>query len=234
VLAQPRPRLQPRSLAAPAALCAAAALAIAPWTIRNARAFDAFVPVSTQTGWTLIGAYNPTTAADGPLQAATRVPSELPELRGLIRGPGIDEVELDRELRKRARTFASDHPRYLLEALRLNSLRMFGLGGDPRFTRIWNQERDVTSPRKALSGLGLAAVCALALLALARRRGRARLGASPAWLWAVPLLLFLSTAPILGNPRYRSSIDPFLILPAAVAVAERLWIRSPGAQARAR
>src|SRR5438093_727088 len=43
LLAQPHPRLRLRALAAPAAVCAVAVLAIAPWTIRNARAFHAFV-----------------------------------------------------------------------------------------------------------------------------------------------------------------------------------------------
>jgi hypothetical protein len=126
----------------------------------------------------------------------------------------VDEVELDRKLRRRARRFAADHPGYPPEAFRLNALRMFGLGGDPRFTDIWNKERDITSARKALSGVGLAIVCALALVALARGRARG----SPLWLWAIPILLFLSTAPILGNPRYRASIDPFLVLLAALAI----------------
>ena len=232
LLAQPRPRLRLRALAAPAAVCAVAVLAIAPWTIRNARAFHAFVPISTQTGWTLIGAYNADAAADGPLQAATRVPTTLPELRGLFHRPGLDEVELDRKLRKRARSFAADHPGYLPEAFRLNTMRMFGLGGDPRFTDIWNQERDITSARKALSGVGLAIVCALALVALVRGRIRG----APVWLWAIPLLLFLSTAPILGNPRYRASIDPFLVLLAAAAIqgagrfgrSEKGWSPTPG------
>jgi hypothetical protein len=90
----------------------------------------------------------------------------------------------------------------------------------------------MTSARKALSGVGLAIVCALALVALARGRVRG----SPAWLWAIPVLLALSTMPILGNPRYRASIDPFLVLLAAVAIqaaagfgrSERGWSRTPG------
>jgi hypothetical protein len=40
------------------ALAAAAILVIAPWTIRNAVVLHAFVPLSTETGVTLLGTYN--------------------------------------------------------------------------------------------------------------------------------------------------------------------------------
>ncbi|MBV8711021.1 MAG: glycosyltransferase family 39 protein, partial [Solirubrobacterales bacterium] len=51
-------------LIAPALLIATTALAIAPWTIRNAVVMHGFVPVSDETGITLVGTYNPASAAN--------------------------------------------------------------------------------------------------------------------------------------------------------------------------
>jgi dolichyl-phosphate-mannose-protein mannosyltransferase len=219
-----RPR--PRALAAPALAVLAALAVIAPWTVRNALAFGELVPVSTQSGYTLAGAWNAEAAADGPLQAATRLPdTQVPALRPLFHRPGKEEPKLDRELRRRAREFAGDHVGYLPEATRLNLLRMVGIGGDPAFTDGWNGELDLTAPRRRIAGLGLAILAALALLALARRAGRERLRRAPAWLWLVPLLLLASTVPLLGKPRYRAAVDPFVVLVAGVAVSERLWLR---------
>ena len=67
----------------------------------------------------------------------------------------------------------------------------------------------------------------------AGRRGRAdRAGAArPAWLWAVPLLLFLSVVFLaVETPRYRTALDPFVILLAALALTPAL--RAIGGVAR--
>src|SRR5947209_7944413 len=47
-----------RGLARPAVLVAAAVLVVVPWTIRNYLVFHAFVPVSTEIGYTVAGTYN--------------------------------------------------------------------------------------------------------------------------------------------------------------------------------
>jgi hypothetical protein len=57
----------------------------------------------------------------------------------------------------------------------------------------------------AVAGLASAAVLAL------RRRG-------PLFVWLVPLLMLLATAPLAGTPRYRSTLDAFLILLVVGAV----------------
>src|SRR5262249_29756983 len=51
-----------RALAGPAVLVVCACVMIAPWTIRNANELHHFVPVSTETGITLVGTYNATSA----------------------------------------------------------------------------------------------------------------------------------------------------------------------------
>ncbi len=42
----------------------------------------------------------------------------------------------------------------------------------------------------------------------------------PVWLWLVPVLSLASTVAVIGNPRYRLPLDPFLVLAAAVVLAE--------------
>ena len=83
----------------PAVALAAAVLVLVPWTVRNMAVFDSLVPFSTQTGFVLAGEYNLSAAADGPVQAAWRLPQFEPEYRDLFFRPGVDEAELDRRLR---------------------------------------------------------------------------------------------------------------------------------------
>ena len=91
---------RPRSLAAPALLLATTALTILPWTIRNAVVMHRFIPVSDETGITLVGTYNPASAADpdGALQVADllRHPGRA---RADPRGPLHDRAAARREAR---------------------------------------------------------------------------------------------------------------------------------------
>lgn len=210
-----RPRGARRALAAAAAGVAAAALVLAPWTVRNLAAFDQVVAVSTQTGVTLAGALNATAAGEGPTQATWRVPRSVPELRGLFERAGIDEAELDARLGRAAVRFAFEEPRYVLEAVRLNTLRTLETGGDPSFLDRWDAERDATASKRVLWVAGFWTLWALAAWALLHRPARRLLRAAPPWLWLVPLLLLATTAPLLGNPRYRLAADPFVVLAAA-------------------
>ena len=86
----PGPVRAARALPAPAGavaggiavLVAAAVVMIAPWTIRNADELHRFVPVSDETGITLVGTYNPASAAQRPVPYKWRVRDQAP------RGPG--------------------------------------------------------------------------------------------------------------------------------------------------
>jgi hypothetical protein len=44
------------------------------------------------------------------------------------------------------------------------------------------------------------------------------LRAVPVWVWAVPVLLLATTVPIVGNPRYRVAVDPFLVLVSGTGI----------------
>jgi hypothetical protein len=211
-----RPALRP--LLAPAVALLAAALAIAPWTIRNAAAFGEFVPVSTQGGYTMAAVWNAEADSSGPSRGRPQYgPVEPYKHRA-----GVDEVELDRTLRRVATDYARDHPGYVVELAGLNVLRMFKLAGDESFTFYWNLERDMTPARRVLDSLGLALGVALALAALLLGAGRRLLGRAPFWLWLFPLLMLASTVLLLGNPRYRAPIDPFLVIAAGVAASVML------------
>ena len=56
----------------------------------------------------------------------------------------------------------------------------------------------------------------LAIAGAFTRRARA----APLWLWVVPLLMYLSVVfLVVETPRYRTAIDPFIVLLAALALA---------------
>ncbi len=61
-------------------------------------------------------------------------------------------------------------------------------------------------------------VALLAILGTAIAGRRRMLG--PAWLWTFPLLLGLSFASLSGEPRYRTTLDPFILMLAGFALAE--------------
>ena len=73
-----------------------------------------------------------------------------------------------------------------------------------------------------------------ALLAVVGRVHR-RARAAPLWVWAVPLLMYLSVVfLVVETPRYRTAIDPFIVLLAALALtrlralaAERAGVPQP-------
>ena len=61
-----------------------------------------------------------------------------------------------------------------------------------------------------------------------------RARAAPLWLWSVPLLMYLSVVfLVVETPRYRTAIDPFIVLLAALALtravdaAERAGVPQP-------
>lgn len=82
-------------------------------------------------------------------------------------------------------------------------------------------ERNVGSSREAGVGrryaqLNRVSFWLLAALALAGAWSAAA-RAAPRWLWLLPVLLWLSTVVTIGTVRYRTPIDPFVVLLAATA-----------------
>jgi 4-amino-4-deoxy-L-arabinose transferase-like glycosyltransferase len=213
------PRLSWRALAPPAALVAMAILTVSPWTIRNAFELHEFVPVSTQLGSALAGTYNDQARTDRENPASWRSRHHgLKEYEPLYAGAGrTNEAVLDKQLRKRAMEYISDHPGYLATVAFWTSARMLDLAG-----MDWSRHTASTisvGPDWATAGV----VCfwIFAVLALAGTFS-ARARQAPWFFWAVPVLLYLGVVLlVVETPRYRTGIDPFIVTLAALALTRR-------------
>lgn len=215
------PRFARRSILAPAVLVAAAALTIAPWTIRNAFTMEAFVPVSTQTGFTLAATYNDAARLDPLLPSAPHYDTEYSPL---VRNPAFDEVRLEAELRRRARSYMADHPGYVVQTAVRNLGRSFHIDG---LSPARNAAAAVDIPRGLadVGALGFYLIAGLALIGAALPATRR----APLFLWAAPTLVFVSALVVSGKTRYRVVIDPFIILLASLALLAA-WDRLKGSR----
>jgi 4-amino-4-deoxy-L-arabinose transferase-like glycosyltransferase len=210
------PRPGRRALLAPAALVCAFALTIAPWTVRNAVELHAFVPVSTELGQTLAGTYNATAPANRFLW---RGPHKLPRA-DRVAAARRDEAARSAALTRLALRYIRAHPLAVPEAMVWNTVRMLELQRHSRDIL----GSDVGSRRLAtISVVGFAVLLGLALLGACTRAARR----APVFLWLTPLLLWLSAVPFAVNfSRFRSPIDPFLVLAAACVVTPLLRRRA--------
>ncbi len=211
-----RPRFSWRALAPPAMLAVVGLATVAPWTIRNAVALDSFVPVSTQLGTALAGTYNDAARTDREHPASWRSLRRVPHYQYLIRRwHQIPEPVLDRKLRAAALRYATDHPAYVAEVVFWNGVRMLDLAGTS-----WSRHTASTigvGPRWADAGvIAFWSFAALAIAGALTSRGRQM----PPYVGVVPALLFLSVAFFaFETPRYRTGIDPFIVMLASVALA---------------
>ena len=211
-----RPRTAPRSLAAPALLIAVTVLMVLPWTIRNAVVIHHFIPVSDETGITLVGTYNVASASDPQLPYKWRIFYGIPGERTLIHEEStLTEPEIGDRLESQALHYISDHPLAPLAVAYHNTLRLFELEG----TFAWQASASAISLPDSTARVGIASFWVLCLLALAGAFTKLARSA-PKWIWWVPILLAISVVLVnVETPRFREPIDPFLILLAAAGVA---------------
>ncbi len=206
-----KPRLSSRAISSPAILLAVMALTIMPWTIRNAITEHTFVPVTTELGTTLAGTYN-------ALAAHHHFMWMIGGYRNYaaIRNNGrINDATRNSRLTSAVLSYVGQHPSYVPQAMFWNTMRLLDLQGRLVSRKTARNDADATA---AFADLGVYNFWVVGLLALggaltvaARRVPRA--------LWAVPLLLWASEAPITtGTPRFRAVLDPFVILLAAFAI----------------
>jgi hypothetical protein len=216
----------------------AAVLVLAPWTIRNADAFHAFVPLGTEDGFTLAGQYNVEAGRSGAFDAVWLDPVDVPSLRPVFArlssqtNGGFTEARIDGALRSSAVHYLEAHPSHLLVAVWLDSLRMLDLGVNHGFTTTTAyQEMGLPHGLWTVTSLSAQLLALVTLIGLVLALfGRIRLDAGPWWLWSLPILAVLATVVTSGTPRYRTPADPFLILLAVLAV--RGVVRSRYAAAR--
>ncbi|MFL5866232.1 MAG: glycosyltransferase family 39 protein [Thermoleophilaceae bacterium] len=211
-----------RLLAASAALAAVAALTVAPWTIRNAIAMDAFVPISTNASITLWSGHNP--SAKG---AQTYAP---PSLLRRVHGTGKErEIGESRLLRREALRYMRTHPG---RELVLIPLKLLDLNRGDSWALEWvnagnPSERpfgsELTVPVRVVADsayFGLLAATILSLLLLGRELWRQRVVRGVLVLFAGALVMYGFV--YYGNYRYRAPLEPLMLLVSAPLLA-RLW-----------
>jgi hypothetical protein len=192
---------------------------VSPWTIRNAIVFDRFIPVSTQFGSALAGTYNDQARLDKENPASWRAIRHLPDYRDFYsRIQQIQEPEAEDYLRKRSREYIREHPTYPFMVAWWTTRRMLDLGG-----MDWSRHTASTisvGPRWANAGVICFWVFALlALLGAFTKQARR----TPFFVWLIPLLLYLSVVfLVVETPRYRTGIDPFVVMLAALALRRAL------------
>ncbi|CAA9522057.1 MAG: hypothetical protein AVDCRST_MAG79-257 [uncultured Thermoleophilia bacterium] len=210
-----RPRLSRSALGPPAALVAVAVLAVAPWTIRNAVVLDTFVPVTTQLGSAMAGTYNDDSRRDGDNPWSWRSIDHVAAYEDLAaRVSKIPEAELERRVRERAIDYIRDRPVSVAEVGFWNTIRMFELAGLQR-------ARETSATISIPGGPAIAGVFCFWLFALLAVAGAftARARAAPLLVWLVPVLFAASVVFLtLETPRYRTAVEPFVVLLAALAV----------------
>jgi 4-amino-4-deoxy-L-arabinose transferase-like glycosyltransferase len=208
-----RGRFMRTALVPPASLVVVVLVVVAPWTIRNAVVLHSFVPVSTQLGSALAGTYNDQARGE---RAAWRSIRHVPAFAELWRRVATTpEPEVERKLRAASLDYIRRHPAYVVEVGFWNTVRLLDLAGLKR-SRATAATIGIDN-RWAVAGVvcfWLFAAVALggALTARARR--------TPLFVWTVPALLSLSVVfLVVETPRYRTAVDPFVVLLAALPVS---------------
>ncbi|MGB9185364.1 MAG: glycosyltransferase family 39 protein [Solirubrobacteraceae bacterium] len=214
-----QPTSRRRSLGVLALLLACAAAPILPWTIRNAVELHAFVPISTETGITVVGTYNREAANYAPVPYKWIFYIRLPEDRALFHNAGrYTEPALSNRLVSQTLSYIGAHPLAPLDVGWHNLRRMLELEG----TAAWHDSARAIGLSVSTARTGVVAfwiMSGLALLGAFTRSARR----APRWLWSVAVLMALSVLFVnVETPRFREPIEPFLVLLAACAVASAL------------
>jgi 4-amino-4-deoxy-L-arabinose transferase-like glycosyltransferase len=214
-----------------------AALTVVPWTVRNASAVDAFVPVSTNGAQTFWAGHNPT-ANGGPTYPRGEIYAELQDLP-----PERFEVEQARLLRREALEYMFEHPLRELtlvprKVLYLNlgdsraiQPRRSLAGGDgrgvlatPGVTPVVVRSANVAVLLGVVADVAwytLLALFVLALVVLWPVLWRNPIGRAGIALTAISLVLYGFV--LYGNFRYRMPLQPVMIMLAALLVT-RVWV----------
>ncbi|HEY5013259.1 MAG TPA: glycosyltransferase family 39 protein [Acidimicrobiia bacterium] len=203
------------TVSAVAIVLGAAVAVVAPWTVRNAVALHAFVPVSTNVGSTICPSRNPeaTGGFDTGILERQCVP---PHATGT---PSQQDVAANTYGTHQAIHWVLAHP---LQEVKMwfwrgeisyasdsSGLDEFGLSMDRR----WASAAKALSDGAAFVVLGFAAVG----IAVARRR-------RPAGTFLLVAALAYAAVPIIlqGDPRYRVPADPLLVILAAAGLCAAL------------
>jgi hypothetical protein len=198
------------------AVCGAVAVAVvAPWVVRNLRAFDEPVFLSNGFGTVLVQT-NCDATYGGQKLGYWELYCGLPQPLG-PNGEPLDEAERDVVLRRRAFDYIGDHKaRLVTAAIPARLGRMFAVYDPVQTIRF-----DILTEGRTfkISALGLAMYYPLALLAVAgvwaQRRRLEPLSPVVTWIGLVAVTAVIS----FGNNRYRVSAEPSLVILAALGLS---------------
>jgi hypothetical protein len=180
------------------------AIVLTPWTVRNYRLFQRFVPVATQEGLTLYASYWPP-VKNGKLIWGTLPGTEDPNVAAAAQTG--DEVAVSKFL---------EH--VTIQRLRANPTYFFRLIPSKMLSLLvpldWEiLTHPIGSGRKVNFGYFLIAVFALFGFVLLWRKPRAN-----QWLlWVIPILVLFQAIFFYGSPRFRLPAEPIAIVLAAIA-----------------
>lgn len=194
-------------------------LAVGPWTLRNARVLDAFVPVSTNSGRVLLEGYNPRSW-------------DVPELRG---GGAIDvtaepyatlialpEVEADRRARAEAIRFARERAGELPGIALAKLARFWRLTAEGGGTGAWQREGSL--PRRFAGLVDPVRVWSLVIFPLALWGAWRILRGPERRLRSLPLVVMayfsLLAMVFWGGLRPRAPIEPLIVIVAAAGAMD--------------
>jgi hypothetical protein len=187
------------------------------------------------SGFGLVGTYNETSFANRARWVPPYNDPQSAETLLAVENP--TEVRVDQAFRRQSFDLVQEHPLYPLEVAFWNTIRGFDLDGGA-YTRYLAPY--LPYPPHLLNPAIFGGWVLLLLAAVGTRSPRIR--TVPVALWAIPILFTIATAFLLPfNIRYRSILEPFMILLATAAIL-RLVDRSepagpeaePAAPSRAR
>lgn len=202
-----------RGIGAPAVLIGTMALTVLPWTIRNAVAQHAFVPVTTELGSTLAGTYNSVSARHHYIWTAGHQYGDYREIR---RDPRLTEAQRDSKLTSAVAGYIWSHPSAVPLTIFWNTARLLDLEGRFISRRSARIDLGASSSVADISVFSFWLVGGFAIAGVFTRSAR-RIRRV---VWLLPVLLWFSEVPITtGTPRFRAVLEPWFVLLAACAVA---------------
>lgn len=208
-----RPRV-----AAIAAATAGLVLVISPWLVRNYLTFDAFVPISNNSG-TLIAGANCEPTYYGPMRGQWR----LDCITSIDTEGAEDEVDVVARYRDAGVEFASDHASDVPKVVAVRLLRTFGLydvSGQVSWETLEGRSHTWQTVGHRMYLVVAALAVAGTIVALRRRL--------PVWPLLAPIAMVgLMAVASYGNQRFRVAAEPGLLVLAALAVVRGMAALGP-------
>jgi 4-amino-4-deoxy-L-arabinose transferase-like glycosyltransferase len=188
----------------------AATLVVAPWTVRNAHEVHAFVPVSTETGNTLAGVYNPVSLRHG---ARWLEPRRTGAYRAVYRRYGASAAG-DAALTAAVGRWVARHPRAVAEVGAIDGARLLGLAGGPGWASFSLRTMSLGGAGGLVVWGGVLVLTLLAAAGAWLTRGRD----VPGGVWLLAAALLVPAALINGELRLGAPAE-IVLLPLAGAAA---------------